>query len=49
MNKIATLDLELVVGKIGSLTETELTEVEKKLIETFTISIERRNDLKKED
>lgn len=49
MNKIATLDLELVVGEIGSLTETELMEVDKKLIEAFTISVEIRNDLKKED
>ena len=49
LNKIATLDLDLVMGKIGHLTETELTEVDKKLIEVFKISIENREELKKEE
>ena|SRR3990172_11154510 len=39
LNKIATLDLGLVMGKIGNLNESELKEVDKKLIETFKIRI----------
>ena len=39
LNKIATLDLGLVMGKIGNLNESELKEVDKKLMETFKIRI----------
>lgn len=39
LNKIATLDVGLVMGKIGNLNESELKEVDKKLIETFKIRI----------
>ena len=49
LNKIATLDSDLVMGKIGNLSETELTEVDKKLIEAFKISVEKREELKKEE
>lgn len=39
LNKIATVDIDLIMGKIGNLTETELAEVDKKLIESFKINI----------
>ncbi|MEK6546604.1 MAG: type II toxin-antitoxin system PemK/MazF family toxin [Nitrospinota bacterium] len=39
LNKIATLDLDLVEGKIGNLNESELREVDKKIIDVFKIKI----------
>jgi mRNA interferase MazF len=44
LNKIATLDFELVMGRIGNLSESELKEVDKKLIETFKIKIEKEEE-----
>lgn len=39
LNKIATLDLDLVAGKIGNLDESELKEVDKKLVAVFKIKV----------
>ncbi|MBI3599253.1 MAG: type II toxin-antitoxin system PemK/MazF family toxin [Nitrospinae bacterium] len=39
LNKIATLDLDLVMGKIGNLDESELRKVDKKLIDVFKIKV----------
>jgi mRNA interferase MazF len=44
LNKIATLDFELVMGRIGNLSESELKGVDKKLIETFKIKIDREEE-----
>lgn len=37
MNKIATLDHSLAMGKVGQLVENELTEVDRKLVILFNI------------
>ena len=37
MNKIATLDHSLAMGKVGQLVETELKEVDRKLVILFNI------------
>ncbi len=39
LNKIATLDLDLVAGKIGNLDESELKEVDKKLVAVLKIKV----------
>lgn len=39
LSKIATLDFDLVTGKIGKLTESELKAVDQKLIEILKIKI----------
>ena len=44
MNKIATLDFDLVTGKIGNLSESELKEIDKKVLETFNIKIEVKKE-----
>ena len=48
LNKLATLDLDLVMGRIGNLTETELLEVDKKLIEVFKINIKNLTEQNKD-
>ncbi len=37
LNKIATLDQELAIGRLGTLTEKEIKEVNEKLIELFSL------------
>jgi len=44
LNKIATLDFDLVTGKIGNLSESELKEIDKKVLETFNIKIEVKKE-----
>ncbi len=49
LNKIATINLDLVMGKIGNLTEIELTEVDMKLIEAFNIIVKKEKEVQKEE
>ncbi len=44
LNKIATLNFELVVGRIGNLSESELRGVDKKLIGIFRIKTEKEKE-----
>ncbi|WP_439483885.1 type II toxin-antitoxin system PemK/MazF family toxin [Cyclobacterium plantarum] len=37
IGKMATIDKSLVIGKLGSINETEISELHKKLIQLFDI------------
>ena len=39
LNKLATIDKELILGELGTLSESDLKAIDKKLITVFAISI----------